>query len=130
MAQLSLYLDDDTMERLRRRAEERHTSLSKYVSDLVRRDLGSGWPPGFLDLYGSIDDDAFVEPDEIPFELDAPRPWDDPSWQGLVPDEGGGQLPDDQPLDDAAGQSPHGSDGQPMEGPLPDGRTDVDGEDA
>ena len=75
MAQLSLYLDDQTMDTLRREAAEAHTSLSKYVANVLHDHIeNKGWPEGWFDLYGILaDDDSFVEPEEIPWELDAPR---------------------------------------------------------
>lgn len=74
MPQLSLYLDETTMGELRDRAEQRNTSLSKYVGSLLREDATSKWPEGFFDLYGSIDDDTFVRPPELDPSLDRPRP--------------------------------------------------------
>ena len=66
MPQLSLYMDEPTMEGLRR--------LSKFVAGVLRdRDTNGLWPHGFFDLYGVCDDDTFVEPPEIPWEFDAPR---------------------------------------------------------
>lgn len=73
MPQLSLYLDDATMEEVRRNAEAADVSLSQYVSGVLKKANSSTWPRGFFDLYGSIDDESFSEPAELPFELDAPR---------------------------------------------------------
>ena len=58
MPQLSLYMDEPTMEGLRRDAAREGKTLSKFVAG---------------DLYGACDDDTFVEPPEIPWEFDAPR---------------------------------------------------------
>lgn len=76
MAQLSLYIDDLTMERLRARAEEGRRSLSAYVVDLVRCDLEEEWPPGLFELYGCMRDSEVEVPEELSWDLDAPRPWD------------------------------------------------------
>lgn len=74
MAQLSLYVDDSTMEDLRRDAAREGKTLSKYAAGVLRgRKEHNGWPPGFFNLYGTCDDDTFVVPPEIPWELDAPR---------------------------------------------------------
>ena len=51
MPQLSLYLDDTTMDVLRRSAEKEGVSLSHYA-------------------YGSVKDDSFVAPEELDPELD------------------------------------------------------------
>ncbi len=75
MPQLSLYLDEDSMEKVREEADRKDTTLSKYVSEVLHEyeDKTHLWPEGFFDLYGACDDETFVEPPDIPFELDAPR---------------------------------------------------------
>lgn len=73
MPQVSLYLDEATMELLRRRAALGNASLSRYVSKLVQKDAETGWPEGFWDLFGSVDDGTFAPPPELSFALDAPR---------------------------------------------------------
>ena len=75
MPQVSLYVDDATMEQLRKDAQNEGTSISKHV---VRRlkdgrtcyrgrcDTPSGLPSGFFaQLYGCIDDDTFVRPSQL-----------------------------------------------------------------
>lgn len=73
MPQVSLYVDNETMAALRDRAALENSSLSKYVAKLVREDVDEGWPAGFWDLFGSVSDDTFLEPPELPFDLDARR---------------------------------------------------------
>lgn len=79
MPQVSLYVDEETMEGLRTEAALEGTSLSKYVAARIRRrdrpDTPSGLPEGLLDrLYGCLaDDDTFERPPQLDFSLDAPR---------------------------------------------------------
>ena len=73
MAQLSLYLEDETMGALRKKAALANMSLSKYVADLIRGDVANGWPTGYWDLFGSIADETFCEPAELSFEVDGER---------------------------------------------------------
>ena len=74
MPQRSLYLDDPMMEGLRQDASREGKTLSKYAAGVLReRKEHNGWPPGVFNLYGACDDDTFVVPPEIPWELDAPR---------------------------------------------------------
>lgn len=61
MPQLSLYLDDATMDLLRIAAERDHVSLSKYASTLIRNHENSLWPSGFWDVYGALKDPTFAE---------------------------------------------------------------------
>lgn len=71
MPQLSLYLTDENLIALRKRADEEGVSLSKHVSNLIEQDvMDHGWPKGFWDLYGAIQDDSFMVPDD-------PSPADD-----------------------------------------------------
>lgn len=72
MPQLSLYLDDSSMELLRERAADSCQSLSKYVANLIRCDeVNPEWPLGYWeDVYGSLNDPAFEVPDEIEVPLD------------------------------------------------------------
>ena len=55
MPQLSLYLDDDTMDILRQDATREGVSLSKHASRVIRENNVSAWPKGFFDLYGALD---------------------------------------------------------------------------
>ena len=72
MPQLSLYLTDDNLAALRARANEEGVSLSRHVSSLIEQDaLNHGWPKGFWSLFGAIDDDSFVAPDDPPPTDDA-----------------------------------------------------------
>lgn len=65
MPQLSLYLDEPTMEHLRMQAAKENVSLSKYVANTLKNQRKSSWPPGFFNLYGSIQDETFVEPPDV-----------------------------------------------------------------
>ena len=67
MPQLSLYVTDENLELLRSRAQEAGVSMSKHVNNLIRSDSeNSGWPNGFWELYGAIDDDSFCPPEDAP----------------------------------------------------------------
>ena len=70
MSQLSLYLDDAQYQALKERARAEGVSLSKYAARLIENDAAdTGWPQGFWDLYGAIDDPAFCAlPDPISTE--------------------------------------------------------------
>lgn len=71
MPQLSLYLDDATMDTLKEKATEAHVSLSKYVTHLIKADgADKGWPAGYWEnVYGSLTDPTFVAPhDELPLD--------------------------------------------------------------
>lgn len=62
MAQLSLYMDDASMEALRSDAEAAGKSISSYAREVLekrhenKRGWVNGWPPGYFDLFGSSPD--------------------------------------------------------------------------
>lgn len=50
MPQLHLYVPDTTAELLKRRAEERGLTLSKYLAEVVREEVDDEeWPEGFFE---------------------------------------------------------------------------------
>ena len=76
MPQLSLYIDDETMGVLRKNADERDVSLSRYARDLISSHNESAWPSDFWDVYGALKDDSFVVPEELDPSLDSPADFD------------------------------------------------------
>ncbi len=69
MPQLSLYLDEPTMEKLRTDASSAGTTLSSYVRDVLgNHDKASLWPAKFFDLYGAADDPSFTAPAELAWD--------------------------------------------------------------
>ena len=50
MPQLSLYLDEPTMEMLREKSSRAHQSMSRYVTgSFARVGKGAAWPSGYWD---------------------------------------------------------------------------------
>lgn len=49
MAQLHFYVPDQIEERIRLRAQQAHMSISKYLADLVMREVAEEWPSGYAD---------------------------------------------------------------------------------
>jgi len=65
MPQLSLYIDDVTLEKVTQTARAENVSVSKLVTGILARQLEDTWPSGFAELCGSIDDPSFVAPGEV-----------------------------------------------------------------
>ena len=65
MPQLSLYIDDDTLRKIELGAKINETSISKFVSSVIKDYFTKSWPVGFKNIFGSISDDSFMLPDEI-----------------------------------------------------------------
>lgn len=76
MPQLSLYIDDETMEVLKKSAGERDVSLSRYARDLISSQSESAWPSDFWDAYGALKNGSFVVPEELDPSLDSPADFD------------------------------------------------------
>ncbi len=73
MAQLHFYVPDEVAAEIRARADAAGTSASKFVADLVTRQLKGGWPPGFFDeVVGSWEGDPLTRPDQGEFEKRRP----------------------------------------------------------
>jgi hypothetical protein len=73
MAQISLEIDQTILEKIEKVAERRKISISNWVRDNIKRTLENDYPEDFFELFGSINDETFVEPDEIDPKYDLPR---------------------------------------------------------
>ena len=49
MAQLHFYVPDDVAEQIKIRAAQAKLPISRYVADLVKRDVGQGWPENYFE---------------------------------------------------------------------------------
>ncbi len=70
MPQLSIYLDEETATLLERAVSLSGTSVSKWVRKQIQRSLREDWPEGYFQLFGSVDDASFSEPEE-PYQVNA-----------------------------------------------------------
>ncbi len=69
MPQLHLYLPEEIAKRVRAKASSRSVSVSRYLSDLVRREMGEDWPPGFWDqVVGGWAGETITRPPQGEFE--------------------------------------------------------------
>lgn len=73
MPQLSLYIDEDTLQKIETGAKMNKTSVSKFVSAALKEHFAKSWPEGYKNIFGSITDDSFAEPASIDFSFDAER---------------------------------------------------------
>ena len=79
MPQLSLYVDDATMETLRNSARGEGVSMSRYASNLIRNNARhGGWPQGYWEsVYGCLSGDLGFDTgdDDLHPELDDACGW-------------------------------------------------------
>ena len=64
MTQLHLYVPDTTAELLKKKAEQRGLTLSRYLAEVVGREVDvDGWPEGFFeDVLNAWDDELRRSP--------------------------------------------------------------------
>ena len=76
MPQVSLYMQQGTLEALRDEAQKAQVSVSKFVSHLVNDHAAGGqWPAGYWNnVYGCLQDDTFHVPAELDASLDGELP--------------------------------------------------------
>ena len=77
MPQLSLYVDDATMDILKVSARGEGVSMSKYAANLIRdKAMRGGWPSGYWEsVYGCLDEDISVTDDDLRPDLDDACDW-------------------------------------------------------
>jgi hypothetical protein len=73
MPQISLYIDETTLKKVENAAMRQHVSISKWVTEQIRARVEPVYPVDYESLFGSINDDTFVEPQELSFDADANR---------------------------------------------------------
>ena len=59
MPQLSLYIDENTLNKIEIGAKLEHLSISKYVVRKLNESMSNAWPENYQKLYGVMDDNSF-----------------------------------------------------------------------
>ncbi|MCP4971700.1 MAG: toxin-antitoxin system, antitoxin component [Arcobacter sp.] len=73
MPQISLYVDNETLQKVEHAAKLENKSISKWVSSKLKYSLQNNLPDEWLNLFGSLKDDSFIEQPEISIKHDAKR---------------------------------------------------------
>ena len=73
MPKLSIKLDKKTFEQLKNKADEEHTTISKYAEKKLNESLHKEWPEYYSDLFGAIDDKTFDVEKPPSYKYDLPR---------------------------------------------------------
>jgi hypothetical protein len=60
-----LNVDQIIFEKIERIAKQKKTSISNWVESNIKETLENAYPDGFFKLFGAIEDDTFIEPNEI-----------------------------------------------------------------
>lgn len=73
MPQISLYIDEATLQKVIKAAHQQHISVSKWVAQQIKSRVDPMYPADFKNLYGSIQDTTFVYPEQPEFSEDTSR---------------------------------------------------------
>jgi hypothetical protein len=69
MPQLHFYVPEETADELRKRAEAKGISLSRYLASLVQAEVPSGWPERFFeDVVGGWKGEPLERPPQGKYE--------------------------------------------------------------
>ena len=66
MAQVTIYLDDETAELMRKSAKSAGLSMSAWLAQLVREKTASTWPADVRELAGAWADDEIPMAEQLP----------------------------------------------------------------
>lgn len=69
MTQLHLYISDELAERIQRQAQSANLSVSRYLADLVQREVAADWPSGYFEeVVGGWQGEPLERADQGEFE--------------------------------------------------------------
>ncbi|MCB2183542.1 MAG: CopG family transcriptional regulator [Desulfobulbaceae bacterium] len=57
MGQVTIYLDNETENKLKKAAQSSHLSVSKWVAGIIEEKIATEWPQDVVNLAGSWKDD-------------------------------------------------------------------------
>ena len=49
MPQLHLYVPEDVAAKVREKAKARHLTVSRYLAEVIKREVGEGWPEEYFE---------------------------------------------------------------------------------
>ena len=73
MAQISIYIDEPTLQQIEKAAEKEHESISTWVKKRLISSLKTAWPKGYFDLFGAVRDDSLKRPGQPSITKDRRR---------------------------------------------------------
>jgi hypothetical protein len=73
MAQLTIYLDDESIQKIGEAAARENSSVSRWVKSKLLTALETQWPSGYFDVFGSLKDVDLERPKQADVGRDARR---------------------------------------------------------
>lgn len=61
MPQLHFYVPDDFAQRIKARAAQARLPVSRYLAELVKRDVGQDWPKGYFERISTAEPGALIQ---------------------------------------------------------------------
>lgn len=68
MPQLHCYVPEEIAEKFRQKAEHAHLSVSRYLAELIKKEIVSEWPEDYFGLFGSWEGDTLERPEQGSYE--------------------------------------------------------------
>ena len=69
MAQLHFYIPDQLAEKVKAKAEHSHLSVSKYLAELVKKEVTDQWPDNYFEVFGSWEGQPLERPTQGELEI-------------------------------------------------------------
>ena len=73
MAQLTIYLDDDSFRKVKETAKRDRLSVSRWARRRLIEGLAQTWPSGYFELFGTLADSDLARPPQGKMGDDSPR---------------------------------------------------------
>ena len=73
MSQLTIYLDQVTIQRVQSAARREHSSVSRWVKSKLATVLQDSWPKNYFSLFGALGDEDLARPEPLDRNLDHRR---------------------------------------------------------
>ena len=73
MAQVTIYMDDNTAKQVEKAAHAEHRSVSKWIKNKIIQFFQKEWTEDFIKTLGALKDEELQIPEDVPFKHDQPR---------------------------------------------------------
>jgi hypothetical protein len=73
MAQLTIYLDEESIKKFEAAASLEKSSVSKWAKSRLIQSLECQWPPDYFSLFGALAENNLQAAPKLDFAQDAPR---------------------------------------------------------
>lgn len=73
MAQLTVYIDESTLQEIEKTASREKSSVSKWVKKVITNHFQNEWPESFVKTVGSLKESDLTTPSKLSFKNDIKR---------------------------------------------------------